>query len=199
LKGFPTTLAKTTTAFPFGVFFANATTMYLTDEGDGTNAYASGVYINAAKSTTAGLQKWVYNATQGQWNLAYVLQAGLNLGAPYTVAKYPTGDNAATGLPWAPATDGLRNLTGRVDREGEVTIFAITSTVSGSGDQGADPNKLVAIKDIVSATTLPANESFVTLRTAEYGEALRGVSFAPGTDMRMADRDWYLDIGGWRY
>ena len=52
---------------------------------------------------------------------------------------YPTGINAATNLPWAPATDGLRNITGRVNRDGTVSIWAITSTVSGSGDQGADP------------------------------------------------------------
>ena len=78
---------------------------------------------------------------------------------PYTVPGYPTGDNAATGLPWAPATDGLRNITGRVNRDGTVTIWAITSTVSGGGDQGADPNKLVAITDKLAATTLPARAS----------------------------------------
>jgi hypothetical protein len=110
------------------------------------------------------------------------LQAGLNLGVPYTVKNYPTGINAATGLPWSPATDGLRNITGRVNHDGTVTIWAITSTVSGSGDQGADPNKLVMITDKIGATTLPAGESFNTVRTAAFGEALRGVSFTPGTD-----------------
>ena len=53
----------------------------------------------------------------------------------------------ATGLPWAPATDGLRNITGQVNRDGTVTIWGVTSTVSGNGDQGADPNKLVMITD----------------------------------------------------
>jgi len=52
------------------------------------------------------------------------------------VPGYPTGDNPATGLPWSPGTDGLRNLTGRVNPDGSVTIWAITSTVSGNGDQG---------------------------------------------------------------
>ena len=34
LKGFPTSLAKTdTSSFPFGVFFANADTLYVADEG----------------------------------------------------------------------------------------------------------------------------------------------------------------------
>ena len=94
-----------------------------------------------------------------------------------------TGNNAATGLPWSPATDGLRNITGKVNGDGTVDIYAITSTVSGSGDQGADPNKLVVIKDKLKATTLPANESFSTVRTAKSGEVLRGVSFTPGTGL----------------
>jgi hypothetical protein len=183
LAGFPTTLAKSASesAFPFGLLFANADTLYVADEGNGTNTYdpATGTYTAAAAQTTAGLQKWVFNGTS--WNLAYTLTAGLNLGTPYTVAGYPTGDNAATGLPWAPAADGLRNITGRVNRNGTVTIWGITSTVSGSGDQGADPNKLVAITDPLSATSAAAGEQFVTVRSAGFGQVLRGVSFTPGT------------------
>src|SRR5262249_44215053 len=117
----------------------------------------------------------------GAWKLAYTLSAGLNLGQPYTVAGYPSGTNAATGLPWSPATDGLRNITGRVDPDGTVTIWAVTSTVSGSGDQGADPNRLVSITDDPGATALPAGERFTTADSAGYGEVLRGVSFTPGT------------------
>jgi hypothetical protein len=182
LKGFNTTLAKTSTnSFPFGLFFANPDTLYVADEGSGTNTYANGQYTAAASSTTAGLQKWVFNSTAGEWQLAYTLQSGLNLGQPYVVPRYPTGTNAATGLPWAPATDGLRNLTGRVNPNGTVTIWAITSTVSGGGDQGADPNKLVEITDPVSATAPAAGEGFRTLRTANFGEVLRGVSFTPGS------------------
>jgi hypothetical protein len=180
LQGFPTTLAKTSTAFPFGIWFANADTLYVADEGDGTATYSTttGTYTDAAAQTTAGLQKWVFNGTS--WNLDYTLTGGLNLGVPYAVPGYPTGDNAATGLPWAPATDGLRNLTGRVNRDGSVTIWAVTSTVSGSGDQGADPNKLVAITDNLAATAPGACEHFVTVRSAGYGEVLRGVSLTPG-------------------
>jgi hypothetical protein len=187
LNGFTTTLAKakTNTSFPFGVWFANATTLYVTDEGNGTNTYsaATNSYTAAAAQTTAGLQKWVFNKTTGAWSLTYVMQAGLQLGTPYTVEGYPTGNNPATGLPWSPATDGLRNLTGRVNEDGTVTIWAITSTVSGGGDQGADPNKLVAITDRVAATSLPAGESFRTLETARFAEVLRGVSLTPGTDV----------------
>jgi hypothetical protein len=189
LNGFPTVLAKNAndaSLYPFGVWFANATTLYVADEGAGDNAFnaTSNTYSAAAASTTAGLQKWVLNTTTNTWSLAYTLQAGLNLGVPYTVKNYPTGNNAATGLPWSPATDGLRNLTGQVNGDGTVDIYAITSTVSGNGDQGADPNKLVVIKDKLKATTLPANESFTTLRAAKSGEVLRGVSFTPGTGLK---------------
>ena len=180
LKGFPTAL-KSTTSFPFGMWFANPDTLYVADEGNGTNTYANGSYTAAAAQTTAGLQKWVLDGTAGEWKLAYTLQAGLNLGQPYTVRGYPTGLNAATGLPWSPATDGLRNITGHLNRNGTVTIWAITSTVSGGGDQGADPNKLVEITDPVSATAPAAGETFRTLRTAAFAEVLRGVSFTPGT------------------
>jgi len=133
----------------------------------------------AAAQTNAGLQKWVFNGTS--WNLAYTLTSGLNLGVPYTVAGYPAGDNAATGLPWAPATDGLRNITGRVNADGSVTIWAITSTVSGDGDQGADPNQLVSITDNPAATSPAAGEAFSVVRSAGFGEVLRGVSFTPGS------------------
>ena len=184
LKGFPTALAKAATDssdYPFGLWFANPTTLYVADEGAGDNAYANGSYTAAAASTTAGLQKWVYNATAGEWQLAYTLQNGLNLGAPYTVRGYPTGVNSVTGLPWAPATDGLRNLTGQVNRNGTVSIWAVTSTVSGGGDQGADPNQLVEITDSLKATTAPSWARFGTVVPALYDQVVRGVSFTPGT------------------
>ena len=161
LPGFNTILARTATGGPnpFGLWFANDHTLYVADEGDGVAA-------DAATSTFAGLEKWTFDGSI--WHLAYTLQNGLGLGVDYTVGSYfPT------------ATDGLRNITGRVNGDGTVTIFGITSTVSASGDQGADPNRLVAITDLLAATSLPASESFTTLETAAFGEVLRGVSFAP--------------------
>jgi hypothetical protein len=180
LQGFPSTPNKsaTVTAFPFGLWFANATTLYVADEGDG---YAGGtdLYTHAAAQTTAGLQKWVFNATQQAWVLAYTLEAGLELGQPYRIPAYPRGTNATTGLPWEPATDGLRNITGRVDGFGNAIIWGITSTVSGSGDQGADPNRLVAVTDVLSSTSPGPLEAFWTMQTARYAEVLRGVSLTP--------------------
>src|SRR5690242_15525686 len=88
LTGFPIDL-KTKIFFPFGIWFADANTLYVADEGDGDTTFATG-------SQT------------------------------YT---------------------RLRNITGRVNGDGTVKIWAITSTVSGNGDAGADPNELVMIKD----------------------------------------------------
>lgn len=168
LPGFPTTLAKDPSAsFPFGIWFANATTLYVADEGDGTNT-------NAATSATAGLQKWVL--ANGTWKLAYVLQKGLNLGQPYSVTGYPTALN--------PSTDGLRNIIGRVNSDGTVTIWGVTSTISPSQDQGADPNQLVSITDVLANSTAAgaASEQFSIVKSAGYGEVLRGVSFAPAAN-----------------
>src|SRR5262249_21191312 len=82
-----------------------------------------------------------------------------------------------------PAPGGLRNLTGRVNGDGTVDVWAITSTLSASGDQRADPNQLVFIRDTLDNTSAQQamRERFVVLRTGGYGEVLRGVSFTPGT------------------
>ena len=187
LKGFPTTPNKLSSSliYPYNLFFASPTVLYVTDEGNGAVGTTVADFYGPAtpaQNPTAGLQKWIFNGTE--WQLAYILTNGLDLGVPYTVPGYPTGLNdgaGGNGFPWAPATGGLRNMTGIMNFDGTATIYAMTATVSGSGDTGADPNKLVVIIDDVSATTLPAWESFFTLRTAGYGEVLRGVAFAPGT------------------
>ncbi len=70
LKGFNTVLAKTSTnSFPFGLYFANPDTLYVADEGNGTNTYANGAYTAAAAQTTAGLQKWVFDGTRMETGL----------------------------------------------------------------------------------------------------------------------------------
>ena len=129
---------------------------------------------------TAGIQKW--SSPNGTWTMAYVLQNGLNIGVPYTVANYPAALN--------PATGGCRNIAGRVRGDGTVTLFAVTSTISANVDQGADPNKLVKVTDRLRATTLPQGHGdgndaigqFVTIRSAQAGEVLRGVAFAPSDE-----------------
>jgi hypothetical protein len=214
LKGFPTVLAntapKTGTAgafdYPFGIWFANSTTMYVADEGSGDATYSAstggplGEYTIAAGQTTAGLQKWSFNGTE--WVLDYVLQNGLDLGQPYGVSGYPSGPNTYTvgtktttvGPQWDPAIDGLRNLTGKVNSDGTVSIWASTSTVSGSGDQGADPNALVSITDTLSDNTASqvSGEAFSTVMAPTYGQVVRGVAFAPTTapDPNLPEAPW---------
>lgn len=181
LRGFPTTLAKNdTTFFPFGIWFAGPNTLYVANEGDGSNTFsaATGRYTAAAAQATAGLQKWARDPATGTWHYVDTLSTGLDLGVPYSVSGYPTGDNPATKLPWMPATDGLRNITGRVNGDGTATIYAVTSTVSGSGDQGADPNQVMTVTDSPTATT-PGSESFHTVRAPSYGEVVRGVAIPP--------------------
>jgi hypothetical protein len=57
--------------------------------------------------------------------------------------------------------------------------------VSGSGDQGADPNKLVEITDNLGASTASqvSYERFRTVMQATYGQVVRGVAFTPGTPL----------------
>jgi hypothetical protein len=181
LPGFPNTAASTNTAFPFGMFFANPTTLYVCDEGDGTlvSPPVNGNVADAQSQATAGLQKW--SLVNGTWTMLYVLQEGLNIGVPYSVPNYPASLD--------PATGGCRNITGRVHGDGTVDIYAITSTISANGDTGADPNKLVKVTDILNATTLPGGSGdpgrdhgighFVTLQSARAGEVFRGIAFAP--------------------
>jgi hypothetical protein len=185
LPGFPNTSASTNSPggdYPFGIWFANATTLYVCDEGDliyTPNQTING-QVNVADSgtlATAGLQKWVLTTPAGgslTWVREYVIQNGLNLGVPYGVPNYPASIE--------PATGGCRNLIGVVNRDGTATIYAITSTISLNGDNGADPNQLVVVTDLISATQ-PATHSyldtFFTVRSARAGEAFRGVALAP--------------------
>ena len=177
----PTTGATTPVMFPFGVWFANASTLYVCDEGDGTlvSPAENGNVATTDAQATAGVQKWIL--VNGTWQMAYVMNRGLNVGIPYSVENYPTALN--------PATGGCRNMTGQDNHDGTVTIYAVTSTISPSGDQGADPNKLFKVTDVLKATTLPSGDGdhdkddsigqIKIIRSAKSGEVFRGVDFAP--------------------
>jgi hypothetical protein len=188
LTGFPTALAKSVTtpevggpqnatAFA-GMWFANDTTLYVADAGNGTDTFDGTTYSAAAAQTLAGIQKW--SLVNGTWTYDYTLQNGLGLGQPYQASGLPIGTNPLTGLPWAPAVDGVHNLTGTVNADGTVTLYGVTSTIGGVTDPGADPNKLVTISDNPTATQ-PTGATFTTLRTAAAGDVYRGVSLTPGS------------------
>jgi hypothetical protein len=164
VPGFPTDSAKATGGnfTPFAVFFANATTMYVTDEGTGNTTDAT---------SHGGLQKW--SLDNGTWQLDYVLTAGL-------IGTVDTNLTGADGPYPNVTTIGLRNLTGVVDSRGTVTLWATTSTSSASGDNGADPNKVVRITDNLGARTMTGRvtqESFKTVAVPTYGTVYRGVAF----------------------
>ena len=164
VPGFPTDSARSTGGdyTPFAVFFANASTMYVTDEGTGASVDAS---------THAGLEKW--SLVNGTWQLDYVLTNGL-------IGKVDSNLFGYDGQYPDVTTIGLRNLTGVVNDNGTVTLWAATSTSSASGDNGADPNKVVQIVDKLSATTLTgsvAKETFKTLAGPTYGTVYRGVAY----------------------
>jgi hypothetical protein len=111
-----------------------------------------------------GLQKWVLNPTTGAWSLEYTISAGLDL-VPDTT---PCGANSTDC-----GTTGLIGLTGKVV-DGEVELFATNATL---GD--LDPTFLYGVSDLLSATTLPTDESFTELYAAGPDQILRGVAFAP--------------------
>jgi len=143
---------------PFGIWFANDTTLYVADEGStsGNDNFAPG-----------GLQKWIYNSATSQWELKYTLVA----------STIPSYNVAGIGNLHAA---GLRNITGFDNGDGTVTIYGITSTGGDTlNDEGADPNQLVSITDSLAAASLPS-ESFTVIQTAAYGDALRGVAHVPG-------------------
>jgi len=167
---------------PFGFFFANPTTLYVADEGNatiGTDSQGNPILVS---DPLAGLQKWVL--VDNVWTLEYVMQDGLELNVPDRVPGYPV----------ATYTTGLRNLTGRVNNDGTVTIYAITAQTSSISGGEPDPTKLVTISDELAATHLPLHDRsddrghfgnredldhFVTLRRSTPGDVLRGVAFAP--------------------
>jgi hypothetical protein len=178
LPGFSTTLAKATPSaadpvyHPFGLFFANSTTLYVADEGSGSTADLS---ATGTPYELGGLQK--YSLVNGSWSLDYTLRGSL-MGSSYTV----NGSGSLAGDSLSTSVDGLRNLTGKVNANGTITLYAITSTVgSNLGDAGADPNQLVSITDTLADTSLSqaSGENYTVLETAALGQVLRGVEVAP--------------------
>jgi hypothetical protein len=151
----------TPTPHPFGIWFGDAGTLFVADEGDGLRPGAAGKV-----STFAGLSQ--YKLVGGIWTRTATFQAGLLDQAAYTA-----------GLPWNIRADGLRNIAGKMNGDGSFTLYATTSTVSDETihDSGADPNQLVAIT--IGANSTPANTSFTVLHSALAGERLGGVVLVP--------------------
>ena len=178
LPGFPTASAKTNPdgLYPFGIWFADANTLYVADDGNG------------AVTTKSGLQKW--SLIGGVWRLDYVLQNGLGLGQNYTVSGSVTDSTGSLSM----QTVGLRNITGVVNGDGTVSIFGITATRGGLQDDGGSPNRLVGITDTIANLAFDSGQSFQTLKSASYGQVLRGVALAPSAVPEPAS--WAMMVGG---
>jgi hypothetical protein len=127
-------------------WFKDATTLYAADEGTLTG-------VTSSKNNVGGLQKWIFDGTN--WNLA----------ARFTGSG--ATDNAGTPETEIALTSGLRGLTGTVNPDGSVTLYAIT---------GDSATKLVAFVDDGTATI---STPFYQLAVAGTNQAFRGVDFAP--------------------
>jgi hypothetical protein len=139
---------------PENYFFANSTTMYVADSGDGKQTSATSTLGDG------GLQKW--SLVGGVWELDYTLSLGLDLVA----------NSSADG------TSGLLGLTGElIDGGTEVELFATNYTLSD-----LDQTYLYGIVDVLADTTNPGNEDFTQLAAAPADSNFKGVSFAPTSE-----------------
>jgi hypothetical protein len=163
---------------PEQYFFANSTTLYVTDSGQPKNGK-----VNAAAEGEGGLQKWSLIA--GVWTLDYDLVSGLNL---------VNNDLANSNTPTAAGVTGLFGLAGKVVN-GQVELFA-----TSYGLNELSPSYLYEITDTLSDTTITqaASESFTVLDSAAAGTSIRGVAFAPNSPVPVPAALWLLlsGVGG---
>jgi hypothetical protein len=134
---------------PEGIYFANATTMYVADTGVPKKG-APGV---------GGIQKW--SLVGGNWTLDYVL----------------IDPNFTTNITASDGETGFEAITGKLVGSGAnttVQLFAVSYTL---GD--ADPDGLYAITDMLSSSVLPAGEDFTEIEASGPNNVFKGVSFAP--------------------
>ena len=139
---------------PENFYFANSTTLYVADGGAPKQGGAG----------DGGLQKW--SLVNNTWKLDYTLSSGLalqqaNANATAATASYSTG---------------LIGLTGQVNANGTVSLYATTEP-----DFDTNSTSLVGITDTLANTTAAqsSGESFTTLATAAPDTVIRGVAFAP--------------------
>jgi len=193
MPGFSTTLARATPSasspvyHPFGLFFANDTTLYVADEGSGNvSDFTSSTY------EAGGIQKW--SLVNNVWQLDYTLRGSL-IGSSYTV----NGTDALAGSSLTAKVDGMRNLTGKLNGDGTLTLYAITSTAGSLlGDAGADPNQIVSIADTLAYTTAAqaAVEDYTVISTAALGQVYRGLDAPPPVPLPASAWLFLSGVGG---
>jgi uncharacterized repeat protein (TIGR01451 family) len=141
---------------PDGIFFANATTMYVADTGVPKIGTGSGA---------GGIQKWVYNGS------AWVLQYNMTNSNFVSPSLAPTATHGET---------GFEAIAGKV--VGGVAYLYAVSYTAGDGD----PDGLYAITDTVSATSYSgqtfteiAAAPGIQASGTNPDFIFKGVSFAP--------------------
>ena len=151
LPGFDTN--PTTVETPVDYFFANSTTLYVSDEravstaADTTPAGASG-----------GIQKWQLSG--GIWTRLYTLGSDADV------------NSLNNGLP-----AGARGLAGYVNNTtGVVTLYFTTAAVSDNALMRIDD----AISDTGPGGSAPPHTMAQLMHMVATNEAYRGISFAPG-------------------
>jgi hypothetical protein len=148
---------------PINFFFANSSTLYVTDGGQPKNDSVSND-PNSSPAGNGGLQKWVKN-TSGKWNLVYTLYNGLQ--------NFVTNTN--TNSSHTHGTTGLYGLAGSVSGN-NVQLYVTDFTIDD-----LDTTYLYGITDNLTFTTATqaASESFSVLDTAPKDSKFKGVAFAP--------------------
>jgi hypothetical protein len=143
---------------PVSYFFANATTLYVTDGGQPKNDSVTNDTGTPTPSAfgNGGLQKWTFSS--GKWSLKYTL--GKQNGLPLVANTNADG------------TSGLYGLAAQVSG-GNVLLYVTDYTISD-----LDTTSLWGFTDVLSATTNPGT-LFTKLDTAPGDSKFKGVSFAP--------------------
>lgn len=154
--GLPTTTGQTITNLPS----MDAVTDTNLSTYDYFFADANTLYVADDRTTlSGGLSKWTFNGSV--WNLLWSLKN-------FDVNN--DGTNEST-------TMGIRGLTGQVQSDGSVSLFAITNNHNFGGQTGG--NSLVSFSDLLTGTTISGTAKFFTLDTSTQNTTFRGVDIVP--------------------
>ncbi len=159
---------------PSNYFFASSTVLYVADTGSPKNTSADNE-TTYSLCGAGGLQKWVN--VSGTWTWEYTLYQGLNL------VKNPNSKSGDTTCSTnTDGTTGLYGLTGVVNSDGSVNLYATNYTIAD-----LDPTFLYGITDCLAATTAGGSSgscttgqtTFTQLTAAPSDSNFKGVSLAP--------------------
>ena len=159
---------------PSNYFFASSTVLYVADTGTPKNTSADNDSPYSLCGA-GGLQKW--RNVSGTWTWEYTLYQGLNL---VKNANSKSGDTTCSTN--TDGTTGLYGLTGVVNGDGSVNLYATNFTIAD-----LDPTFLYGITDCLAATTAGGSSgscttgqtTFTQLTAAPSDSNFKGVSLAP--------------------